>query len=1061
MIRILFRTRFPNPIPNPIGVPLILIPILLSSSLAGKTWVGSAHSYTAIASKPHHWSNEPKSDGITFNQLLRALPEPDAWQALRQSYADSLPAEGTSAPEAELMQLLLAYLDGDTAAVNQQLEELESTLDRDGGEAPQVLDDLRRELFKVNEEDAPENVIEQFEQELRRHQPLSEDAIVEIVGSAEMLERIESYFDAQQSIIAAYSKLFAEGPPEDGEPAMLELQEKATQLHSEHAKAVEVIEANQDNPVLQRYVSERLTPIQHTYHTSIQVPDLVTLAGEERARELLTDALHSPVQLNINNADATLRLAREIALAELEALAVPQWSLVHSIDQVELYEGMAAKFPQDNAGRSGYGKKRADAYYFWGLVASGRTDDAIPMIDTHPEMLDNMPYDAVRNLKKAGHGAAVWQFLDQLLVAYPKIDLWDEYMALSAELSQSEHMLETVRQAIEAEGADTRSTIEKRIILASAHLSAGEVEDAVAWLQQALAVEVEGSEAAEAQFNAALKLARLGHLLGESEWVESGIDGAKVEPIEFISEYGSLRTRHYLELAGLYQKLDRYDQAEATIDQLIARMEQAGEALVAKSKEAARDSDPYAYRRNDFENMAAYRADNRRDYQNALVAKMGLLVAQEDYAAAKALLDESSLWLAEDAAGLLTQTDQSPQRRPFGWLVAQTCHKLGLDAPAADALEGLLRAQNGYDPAYALYLKIKGDDAIPYFDKLYAIDQFQERPLIWKAQQLVNQGKITQAEAIATKAIAIDPSDGEQPKNDRMRVYDVMRQIRRAQGKPADAAFFADVLKAIRLSEHADDYYSLGLHTRAIERYLESLNFFQDAYCIQSRVAVRLYDEGRMGEAAVHYRKAYELMPSSFGRVESHCFGCESVFKGEKPQSIAEEVFSGLLVTQPEVPQVHYLMGYLRDDQEREVEALKHFRAAVALDPGYLNAWKKIRSLSRQMSFSQKEKDDLTLRIYALDPLGQHSSPNLHEVADIKAMWQAVLANRELLGLVPEKERVYPLSAAAELAASLPADNNRFNYRQQIDHPADALERNNVVAAIEELFVNLSQSSQR
>ena len=67
----------------------------------------------------------------------------------------------------------------------------------------------------------------------------------------------------------------------------------------------------------------------------------------------------------------------------------------------------------------------------------------------------------------------------------------------------------------------------------------------------------------------------------------------------------------------------------------------------------------------------------------------------------------------------------------------------------------------------------------------------------------------------------------------------------------------------------------------------KALEQFADAYCIQSRLAIRLMEAGRREEAFEHYRRAYELMPSSFGRVESHCFGCESVFQGAAQQTLA------------------------------------------------------------------------------------------------------------------------------------------------------------------------------
>ena len=57
---------------------------------------------------------------------------------------------------------------------------------------------------------------------------------------------------------------------------------------------------------------------------------------------------------------------------------------------------------------------------------------------------------------------------------------------------------------------------------------------------------------------------------------------------------------------------------------------------------------------------------------------------------------------------------------------------------------------------------------------------------------------------------------------------------------------------------------------------------------------------GTVAEALEHYRRAYELMPSSFGRVESHCFGCESVFQSAEAQSIAEQVFTDIIRKSPE-----------------------------------------------------------------------------------------------------------------------------------------------------------------
>jgi tetratricopeptide (TPR) repeat protein len=194
-------------------------------------------------------------------------------------------------------------------------------------------------------------------------------------------------------------------------------------------------------------------------------------------------------------------------------------------------------------------------------------------------------------------------------------------------------------------------------------------------------------------------------------------------------------------------------------------------------------------------------------------------------------------------------------------------------------------------------------------DAVFARDQFEERPLIWKALLLHQAGREEEAEKVARQAIAIDPSDGEQGKGDRMRVYGVLADIRAARGDQKEADFLRGAVRAIRLSEQADDYQAAGLLSRGVKMYQDSLKHFADAYCIQSRLAVQLTALGLHETAAQHYEKAFELMPDSFGRVESHCFGCESTFSGPQAQTVAERVFTTLAAKNPDKPQIHYLLG--------------------------------------------------------------------------------------------------------------------------------------------------------
>jgi len=99
-----------------------------------------------------------------------------------------------------------------------------------------------------------------------------------------------------------------------------------------------------------------------------------------------------------------------------------------------------------------------------------------------------------------------------------------------------------------------------------------------------------------------------------------------------------------------------------------------------------------------------------------------------------------------------------------------------------------------------------------------------------------------------------------------MRAYAVLAGVLEAKGAIAPAALFRRAVNAIRISERSDEFHRLGLYERAFAGYREALEQFADAYCIQSRLAVRLMEQGRREEAFEHYRRAYELMPASFGR---------------------------------------------------------------------------------------------------------------------------------------------------------------------------------------------------
>jgi tetratricopeptide (TPR) repeat protein len=151
-------------------------------------------------------------------------------------------------------------------------------------------------------------------------------------------------------------------------------------------------------------------------------------------------------------------------------------------------------------------------------------------------------------------------------------------------------------------------------------------------------------------------------------------------------------------------------------------------------------------------------------------------------------------------------------------------------------------------------------------------------------------------------------------------------------------------------------------------------------------------------------------MPDSFGRVESHCFGCERVFDGDHAQGVAEKVFTKLAAERPDKAQVHYLLGFLRQEQERYSEALTNYLAAVRLDPDYLNAWVKAEEVSKQTTLSTKTRDEIAFNILRLDPLQRHSRSDFERVSDLSGLWQSVAS--AVRHQTPQADDLFALAAS-------------------------------------------------
>jgi len=755
----------------------------------------------------------------------------------------------------------------------------------------------------------------------------------------------------------------------------------------------------------------------------LPMPDLVTLVGAEKAAPLIRRALLSPqVRISVPVGDATRALAVKIAKESVDELKSPPWALIAGIkpDDLALYVALDRKFPKNRpkedprfSGFSEYAdsnRAAATRYYLFGLIAAGRTEEAVKIASEladqsgtngEEEVFDS---DSLEQLNRAGLTPQTLAVLREVLKKNPALRLWGDYINLSAQAGTSRETLAFLRETEKRTDLNAQARSQIKAHLWAALLAADEVEEGVLILRevlkQRLAELAEKPKPAPQQrvsfrfhddetdtIELGLKLASLGRLLNQPEWVEEGLQASKKALAKASPEKGYLSTQvtEFLSRAG------RGPEAEQLlIEAKLARIHQEAERKRG-------DSNFYISSNSDADSFLKALAEvyHKAGRSNDVLR----------------LLSEAKDWQIGDLAEESGGGDPS-----LSFIAAHALAKSGRREEARQLVLFSLSQRGGYDPAYALLLELGGDDLIAQLDRLAAQDRFEERPLIWKAKIQLEAGQLDAAEKTIRAAIAIDPSDGEQGKGDRMRAYAVLGDILDKKGDAAQAKTMRGAVAAIRLSEDADDWWMAGLLTRAVKKYEEALGLFADAYCIQSRLALRYAELGNNAKAEEHYRRAYELMPASFGRVESHCFGCEGAFRGERAQNIADRVFSQLAVTLPDKPQIFYLLGYLRAAQERWPEAAENYRRATQLDPDYFNAWEKLAELGQKMALPQTDQEAAVLAMWRLDTTGHRSGvfgyqdDRLKSVTNFRALWPLLEEHARHTAATPTQ--VFPLPAS-------------------------------------------------
>lgn len=782
------------------------------------------------------------------------------------------------------------------------------------------------------------------------------------------------------------------------------------------------------------------------------VPDLVKMAGDQRASELLRKTLMlEGVSLYFEDSEKTKALARTVASDMLGEIRHPHWQLCDSLDCIEMYEAFAKLSVA--AEQNDYEAYTAGTWYVSALIIAGRGDDVVTFIEQQVaageqnsgmSLVDSLESQLINLLQEPRHSDAVYQFLVDALQRSPGLPLWKTFAAVAARKGKIDQMLEIVESQLESEGLTSSARQRMQKIRGDTLLAADRPEDAVEQYRSLFDPQSSGETTAAAsadlRFEIAVRIAEVGRLLERPEWIQTGVKTAK----QLLSDDAKAELEAS-ELVTVLVRLHRFAEAERLLASRI-------------SLQLARDA--VSQQNDSFYTYQGFGGSNTVPGMLASLARV--YHAADRHADVLSLLGDAPWWNNKDLSDLVSnaslysafsvRTDQSV---PIGYIAAKALSEVGRVSEARAICESILSRQSGHDPTWALQLRLS-DDFESFANKIFAQDRFEERPLIWLARFQLDHGNIGKADELIRRAIKIDPSDGEQGRLNRMRAYKILAEVLAAQGDTEKSEIYRGAVRAIRMAEDGDQFYQAGLLKRGIKKYQTSLTHFEDAYCIQSRLAVQFAGVGAFESAAKHYQKAFELMPGSFGRVESHCFGCEGVFTGKLAGDIAERVFKKLIADSPENPQVQYLMGYLNADRERYEIAAGYFQTAVRLDPDYLNAWKKILETDQAGNLTSEQRDQAVFNLIRLDPLGRHEKPDITEVKDLKRLW-TVLASRPA---EPELGELLPLTGSIKELGSQPGSDDRaimYEYEAAMES-ANGFASHGELAAIASLIDLASQN---
>ena len=729
----------------------------------------------------------------------------------------------------------------------------------------------------------------------------------------------------------------------------------------------------------------------------IKIPDLCRLTTEKDAGELLEKVvLMEGLTPSVRAGGKTEDLLKKVLLANIDKIKRPQWSMINSPKDFRLYEAMEKKFPvvekkleadESSAfvnasynSRSDSSQESALRLYITGLIAEGRVEDAVKKAKVGEIAEQLMQYrfaGAPEGYNQAQYAASLFSFMSQMLDDKPDLPWATSYASVALMVQKEDEAMKRIDGLLAGKDVSVSSSLMLESGKSTLLLGRGNVDPAIEGLRRICARDLsdlteDTKREAQGHVESAVRLLyKLGGLLKRDDLTKEARALAEKIGEEEEDEYrsygvaGSIRK----EVTASLIEAGKYAEAEELLQEDLVR--------AARQQRKARLQNSYSS--SDVDSILKL-----GEQLHQLVGLYGEMGRHEDVVY---LLDEVPWWGE-------TELKSSGSGETYTQ-IARALHAVGRKKEAVDFLKARLSVRPAQDDVYEALLEFEVEGLEEWLGELYERDKFEERPLIWKAVMQQKKGKFAEAEKTIRQALKVDPTDGETGAGTRVRAYAVLAEILEALKMEKDAAFFRKVVSAVRLAEEGDEYTQAGMISKSLELYQKAEQDFVDAYCVQWRLAERLYAMGEHAEAEKHYEIAFERMPEQFGRVASFCFGCSGVFAGEHSRSVAERILVRLLKKNPKQPQVHFLLGQLRAAQGEQSKAYDHYQMAVEIDPEYLDALEEMYQLSSTLFLPKKSSDAMALTALELDPLRRHFRSGIESIADVEGAWRLVAAREK------------------------------------------------------------------